>query len=308
MMKASLSIYDKGIKLNRTILIHLFLYMLVCFCWGTTWISIKFATLTIPPLTSAGLRFLIAFPFFYIICRIMKEPIFYPKGKMKFFVSIVLLYFSIPYFLIGYASKDVSSGLISLIFSTMPIFTIIFSSLFNGAKFNNHQFAGISVGFMCLLMIIINQGMEISYSSYLGIFAVFSSAALHGLCYVLTKRHGESISILTFNTLPIGIAGFGMTALGFMLEDSTLSAFSNQSVAGVFYLGIVASVGGFLAYFYLLKKLNPTILSYVFVIFPVVAIYIGAKYANEAVSDSFVYLVLVMLMGVAYTKYHTPKS
>ncbi|MGF1683120.1 EamA family transporter [Photobacterium minamisatsumaniensis] len=295
-------------KFNITILINIFLYSLVCVCWGTTWIGIKFATMTIPPLTSAGLRFLIAFPFFWVITRFMNEPITYPKGSWKFFCGITVLYFSVPYFLIGYASTNVSSGLISLIFSTMPIFTIVFSALLNSESFNRHQIIGICTGFLCLLMIVINQGMQISFESNIGVIAVFSSAALHGFCYVMTKKHASSISTLTFNTLPIGIAGITMTILGFILEGSNIYSFSGQSIAGVFYLGIVASVGGFLAYFYLLKKLNPTLLSYVFVIFPVVAIYLGAKLANEVVSDSFVYLVVMMLVAIAYTKYHTPKE
>ena len=287
-------------------LIYFILYSVVCLCWGTTWIGIKYATLSIPPLTASGLRFVIAFPFFLLIAKLMKEPIFYPEEKSKFFWFITVIYFSVPYFLIGFASTQVSSGLISLLFSTMPVFIIIFSALLNNEKCNGKQVVGILVGFISLFLIILNQGISIGFTSYAGVIAVGCAAALHGLCYVLTRKHGYGISVLTFNTLPIGIAGIGMTALGYFVEGWNVESFSPQSIFGLIYLGLVASVGGFLAYFYLLKRINPTVLSYVFVIFPVVAIYIGTRFAGEVVNDTFIMLVVLMLLGISYTKYHTP--
>jgi len=292
--------------MEKKYLIYFTLYSIVCLCWGTTWIGIKYATLSIPPLTASGLRFVIAFPFFLLIAKVMKEPVFYPAGKAKFFWFISLVYFSVPYFLIGFASTQVSSGLISLLFSTMPIFIIIFSALLNGERCNSKQVVGILVGFISLLLIILNQGISIGFTSYTAVIAVGCAAALHGLCYVLTRKHGQGISVLTFNTLPVGIAGIGMTILGYFVEDWNAESFSLQSIVGLIYLGLVASVGGFLAYFYLLKRINPTVLSYVFVVFPVVAIYIGSRFAGEVVNDTLIMLVVLMLLGISYTKYHTP--
>ncbi|WP_414705356.1 EamA family transporter, partial [Pseudomonas sp.] len=40
------------------------LFLIVCLSWGTTWLGIKIAVESVPPLTAAGLRFLIAFPLF----------------------------------------------------------------------------------------------------------------------------------------------------------------------------------------------------------------------------------------------------
>ncbi len=293
-------------RIKITTLNYFILYMIVCLCWGTTWIGIKFATLTIPPLTSAGLRFVIAFPFFIIISHMVKEPVFYPRGCHKLFWLITILYFSLPYFLICYAETTVSSGMTSLVFSTMPVFIIIFSALFNGGKCNIHQLLGIVVGIVSLFFILLTQEVAITSSNNLGIIAVSLAAAMHGLCYVLTKKYGLTISVVTFNTLPIGVAGIGMTIMGIIFEDNDISQISIQSILGLLYLGIIASIGGFLAYFYLLKRINSTLLSYVFVIFPVIAIYIGSTFNQEEINNSFIYLVIIMLIGISYTKYHTP--
>lgn len=43
---------------------------------GTTWLGIKIAVESVPPLTAAGLRFLIAFPLFLLFARLRHETIF----------------------------------------------------------------------------------------------------------------------------------------------------------------------------------------------------------------------------------------
>lgn len=52
------------------------LFLVVCISWGTTWLGIKIAVESVPPLTAAGLRFLIAFPLFLLFARLRHETIF----------------------------------------------------------------------------------------------------------------------------------------------------------------------------------------------------------------------------------------
>ena len=78
---------------------------------------------------------------------------------------------------------------------------------------------------------------------------------------------GSAISVITYNTLPIGIAGLMLFLAGLWFETPTFDAITLRSWSALFYLGLVASVGGFIVYFMLLKRLSPIILSFVFIIF-----------------------------------------
>ena len=89
---------------------------------------------------------------------------------------------------------------------------------------------------------------------------------------MVTNRFGGGISIITFNTLSIGLAGLALTASGVALERPDFSTVTKQSILGLLYLGVVASVGGFIVYFNLLKRLRPVILSFVFIIFPAISV------------------------------------
>lgn len=278
------------------------LFLIVCLSWGTTWLGIKIAVESVPPLTAAGLRFLIAFPLFLSFAAWRREPLLFPKGSRWFFLFVTLSYFSLPYYLLNYGEMHVSSGLTALLFSCMPVFILVFSALFLREKIYASQALGIAIGFASLFMIIRSQGLHLDHAELFGVLAILTAAILHALCYVVTKKHGSAISVITYNTLPIGIAGLLLFVAGLGLEAPAFATISARSWGALLYLGLVASVGGFIVYFMLLKRLSPIILSFVFIIFPVFAVMIGAWYEGQVISRELIGYSAVLLMGFAITK------
>lgn len=278
------------------------LFLIVCLSWGTTWLGIKIAVESVPPLTAAGLRFLIAFPLFLSFALLRKEPLLFPRQSRWFFVFVTLSYFSLPYYLLNYGEMHVSSGLTALLFSCMPVFILIFSALFLREKIYPSQMLGIAIGFASLFMIIRSQGLHLDQAEWLGVLAILSAAVMHALCYVVTKKHGSAISVITYNTLPIGIAGAMLFIVGLSVETPVFHDITTRSWAALLYLGLVASVGGFIVYFLLLKRLSPIILSFVFIIFPVFAVIIGAWYEGQTLSRELMIYSAILLSGFAITK------
>jgi drug/metabolite transporter (DMT)-like permease len=278
------------------------LFMIVCLSWGTTWLGIKIAVESVPPLTAAGLRFLIAFPLFLSFALLRKEPLLFPRQSRWFFVFVTLSYFSLPYYLLNYGEMHVSSGLTALLFSCMPVFILMFSALFLRERIYPSQMLGIAIGFGSLFMIIRSQGLHLDQAEWLGVLAILCAAVMHALCYVVTKKHGSAISVITYNTLPIGIAGAMLFIVGLSVETPVFSDVSARSWGALLYLGLVASVGGFIVYFLLLKRLSPIILSFVFIIFPVFAVIIGAWYEGQTLSRELMIYSAVLLSGFALTK------
>ncbi|MVV48976.1 EamA family transporter [Pseudomonas sp. PB120] len=278
------------------------LFLIVCLSWGTTWLGIKIAVETVPPLTAAGLRFLIAFPLFLSFALLRREPLLFPKQSRWFFVFVTLSYFSLPYYLLNYGELHVSSGLTALLFSCMPVFILLFSALFLREKIYPSQGLGIAIGFGSLFMIIRSQGLHLDHAELFGVLAILCAAVMHALCYVVTKKHGSAISVITYNTLPIGIAGLMLFIAGLNVEAPVFDAISLRSWGALFYLGLVASVGGFIVYFLLLKRLSPIILSFVFIIFPVFAVVIGAWYEGQSLSRELMVYSATLLAGFAITK------
>lgn len=303
-MQATAIIQSEGNPRKRWVesFVTAVLFMVVCLSWGTTWLGIKIAVESVPPLTSAGLRFLIAFPLFLGFAKLRGESIFFPRENVGFFVFVTLAYFSIPYYLLNYGETYVSSGLTALLFSTMPVFILIFSALLLHERIHLTQVLGIAIGFGSLVMIVKSQGLLLNYAEALGVLAILAAAVMHALCYVLTKKKGAAISVITFNTLPIGLAGAMLLVVGLWLEQPAFSEFTQRSWGALLYLGLVASVGGFIVYFHLLKRLSPVVLSFVFIIFPVFAVVIGAWYEGVPISGDLVMYTALLLIGFSITK------
>ena len=278
------------------------LFLIVCLSWGTTWLGIKIAVESVPPLTAAGLRFLIAFPLFLSFALLRREPLLFPRQSRWFFVFVTLSYFSLPYYLLNYGEMHVSSGLTALLFSCMPVFILLFSAVFLRQKIYPSQVIGIAIGFGSLFMIIRSQGLHLDHAELFGVLAILAAAVMHALCYVITKKQGSAISVITYNTLPIGLAGLMLFVAGLSVEAPVFDDLTARSWGALLYLGLVASVGGFIVYFLLLKRLSPIILSFVFIIFPVFAVVIGAWYEGHSLTRELMGYSAVLLTGFAITK------
>ncbi|AHZ72471.1 hypothetical protein OU5_5392 [Pseudomonas mandelii JR-1] len=278
------------------------LFLIVCLSWGTTWLGIKIAVESVPPLTAAGLRFLIAFPLFLSFALLRREPLLFPRQSRWFFVFVTLSYFSLPYYLLNYGEMHVSSGLTALLFSCMPVFILLFSAVFLRQKIYPSQVIGIAIGFGSLFMIIRSQGLHLDHAELFGVLAILAAAVMHALCYVITKKQGSAISVITYNTLPIGLAGLMLFVAGLSVEAPVFDDITARSWGALLYLGLVASVGGFIVYFLLLKRLSPIILSFVFIIFPVFAVVIGAWYEGHSLTRELMGYSAVLLTGFAITK------
>lgn len=282
------------------------LFAIVCLVWATTWFGIKVAIESIPPLTAAGVRFLIAFPIILGAAKAMGQPVLFPRKKIAFFAFITIFYFSVPYFLMNYGEQFIAPRLASLIFSSMPIFSLIFSVLLLRTRVNAPQLAGIVMSFAGFALIFGKEGAFSQSSSAIGIAALSAAVIMHGFCYVFTKRYGTDIGVLTYTTLPIGLAGLMMTAAGLSIEPMAWSAVTTRSWIALGYLALAAPAG-LLSYFYLLKKMPPVVASFVYLIFPVLSILIDTMIAGAGIDFQFILFTACILTGFAITKFATPR-
>lgn len=260
---------DKGGGHNRTLIV-VGLFAMVCLIWGTTWIAIKMAVTDMPPMLASGLRFLIAVPVFAVACRRLRTPMRYPPHLRWFFWFITLCYFAIPFFLYNYGEQVISSGLTAICFGSVSVLMVLFGVPILGARISALQLTCI-VGAFAALTVLVARTQEITAASGWGIGAVVFAATLHALAYVMIKKYGSAIHTLTLNTVPMLAAGAGLTTASLLFERPGLDVFTTRSVVATLYLGVVASVIGFGVYFSLVQRLDTLVVSFVFVLFPIVA-------------------------------------
>lgn len=277
-------------------------YFLVCVIWGTTWVSMKFAVETIPPITAAGLRFTAAFPLLVALVRATPHATLTAKGKNWLIILVAILYIGIPYALINYGEQHVSSGLASLLFASVTVFLLLFSRLLSGTRITALQSLGVGLGICLLVMLTFFTSQTLSAQSLLPPLAILVAALLHAFTYAMLAKYGSEIPVLTTEALPVGIGGLGLLALGLTIERPDFTRITTSSWLAVGYLALVASVLGIAAYFFLLKHLHPLTVSYVFVIFPVIATFVSTLAEGMHLSGWAYAIAAAMLGAFALTK------
>ncbi|NOH72011.1 DMT family transporter [Vibrio pectenicida] len=282
------------------------LFISVCIIWGTTWFAMEVALETIPPIFATAMRFMLAVPLLAVLAKVFGQPLLFPRGKGKWILIVALMYFAVPFTLMIYGEQYISSGLASIIFANMPVAVMLMSGLFLGLRLASHQLFGLVVAVLSLSFILGTE-MQLGGSDYIiGTVCLGMAVVIHAVMYVIVQKHCKDIQVLTYNAVPCLAASVLLFIVSLIGEHVDYQSFSMESVSAVAYLGLVASVGGIVAYFKLGQVSTPFQASICFLIFPVVALFISAYVNDEILSLQSMLLLAPLLAGILLTK--TPKS
>lgn len=277
----------------------LILFLLVALTWGTTWMAMRIAAETIPPIFATGMRFIFAAPFLISIAWLKKTPLLFPPGERLFQVVICIFYFAIPFSLMIYGETYVSSGLASIIFANMPVAVLIASMLSLNERTNVMQLSGLTISIVALTGILLEETIAESY--WKGILALILAVIIHATIYTQCKKRSYTVSVITFNALPCFFAGLILSVAGYLFERPQLSNFSAHSVLATLYLGAFAGVFGILCYFALQQKANAFQASLVFLIFPLIAVSLENYIYGYAISTYSMLLIIPLVIGIFLT-------
>jgi len=277
------------------------LFPFVAFTWGTTWLAMRIAVETIPPVFATGMRFIFAAPFLMSVAWLSKTPLLFPPGQRFFQLVICIFYFAIPFSLMVFGETYVSSGLASIIFANMPLAVLIASVLFLKEKTNSMQIAGLTIAIVALAGILLEETNTSTESHWQGIIALASAVIIHAIIYTQCKKRSCTVSVITFNALPCFFAGLILSATGWIFEHPQVSTFSMHSILATSYLGAFAGFFGILCYFALQQKANAFQASLVFLIFPLIAISLENYIYGYAISTYSMLLIIPLATGIFLT-------
>lgn len=278
------------------------LFVSVCLIWGTTWFAMEVAVQTIPPIFATGLRFLIAAPLLIVLAKYLKQPLFFPKGKIFWMFVVAIFYFAVPFALMIFGEQYISSGLASIIFANMPIAVMVTSSLFLGLRLHKSQTGGLLVAVLSLILILAKE-MSLGGEDYLlGSLALGGAVAIHAVMYVFVEKFCKGIPVLTYNAFPSLVASALLFITSMIFEQPDISQFSIDSVTAVLYLGMFASVGGIVAYFKLGQVSTSFTASICFLFFPLIALSLSTWFASKSLSSVSLVLLFPLLGGIFVTK------
>ena len=269
---------------NRLFVILSFLSIYLI--WGSTYLAIRYAVETIPPLYTAGIRHLTAGTI--LLAWALAKGLRPTWRQIRASVVIGFFFFLVGHGLLHWAERVVPSGLASLLIAIEPIMVFLLSSAAARTwRLNGTLLAGILLGLGGVGMLLRGTGLEPVPGLTLGCVTILVSAFSWSLGIVYSRRSHLSGSPLLLSALSL-LSGAVMLLLTATVvgeaKEFQLSQVSLKSALALGYLILFGSVIAFTAYNWLMEHYSPTLVATHTYINPVVAVLLGWAYGGEALT------------------------
>jgi drug/metabolite transporter (DMT)-like permease len=259
-------------SLNNKSLLVLGLLSLI---WGSYFLLIQVADDSFSPLFIATVRLmlgaLIVYPFF----RLQKLKL--PRlGKAWYpFLIIGLFEALVPTILLAYGEIDISSAMAAVLFSTMPIFTVLLGHFWLGEPFSRNKSVAVIIGFAGTIIVLLPGLSGGTSAALIGVVAVLLSAASKAFAALYSHRilkGKEPLEVATGMMIAAAALGIPLTLVFGDLGQITPSA---ASVVALILIGVFTAGVGFILFFWLIKHRGPTFASLVRFNEPPIALFLA---------------------------------
>jgi drug/metabolite transporter (DMT)-like permease len=282
---------DRGLAIKLALA-----FVAIYVIWGSTYLAIRYAVETIPPLVAAGIRHSIAGAIMLAWAWLRG----FRPTRRQWMAGLVLGAF---FFLIGHGSlhwaeQYVDSGLAALLIATEPMFILVLGWMMGQQRISRLSALGLGLGVAGVAML---TGVELSVkgSSLLGLAAVLLGSLSWSFGVVISPRLKLPSDALGRTALPT-ICGAAMLLIAAGVtgefQRTHWASITLRSIFGLGYLITFGSVVAFTAYTWLLQRVPPALVATHTYANPVVAVLLGWLLAHEALTLRVV-LASVAILG-----------
>lgn len=293
-MAGPLQMRNKGTRAKA-----LFALSMVCFFWGTTWISSKIGVTHMPALQLAGIRQFCG-GILYVIFFVGKGRAL-PRGKEWLPVLMLgFLNFILSNGLTTWGVKYISAGLGAIIAAIFPLWIVIIGLFSAKSKMPAKAVAGLLLGFAGVCVIFYDHLHDFLNADFrLGILLSVGATWSWAFGTLYTKEQAVEFNpyfSLGLQMLISGIVLYSISGISGM--NIPLTEIPWQAWAAIGYLVAFGSVFSFACYLYALQNLPTGQVSIYAYINPVVAVLIGSLFLGEKFSIYIAVGGAITLTGV----------
>ena len=274
--------------------------LLVCFFWGTTYLAMRVGVQTCPPFLFSALRMLCASAILgtYLMFNWPKAKI---TGRMIWLNALAgVLFFCFGVGMVGWAEKQIPSGLAALICSLPPVWIVLINVFFYRIeKFNALIILGILFGLGGMVLVFHEHLGDLVRPEYRLAVLVCVMGNFSWVLATLLMKKGRPSEFPIFNAGSQMLAGgLALMFLHWGFEGGQPVIWETNTVLALVYLVIFGSVIAFAAYLYALAKLPVTLVSLHTYANVFVAIAFGAILLHEQLNTTIIIAVGVTMGGI----------
>ena len=271
-------------------------YVAIYVIWGSTFLAIRVAIGSIPPLLMMGMRCTIAGALLLGVASLRRE---WPAARDwgPGFAAGALM-FGLPYAALGWAEVRISSGMAALLVATLPFWLVVIEWI-RGSRPSARTMAGLGIGLVGVVVLVADSLSVPASAAPMAAIIVGELAWAVGSVYLQPRLP---------RALPLN-AGMPLAAGGALLLLSSASlgelrAFDVRAVTRVSllafgYLTVFGSILAFSAYMFLLRRAPVSRVSTHAYVNPLIAVSLGAVAVDEPITASIIIASVLIASGVA---------
>jgi drug/metabolite transporter (DMT)-like permease len=278
--------------------------------WGSTYLAIRVAVESMPPLLMAGVRFLIAGAVLFVWRMAANKTHAAPTWRHWRAAAIVAALLMVGgNGGVALAERTVPSGFTALVAATVPLWMALFDRLWFGRALAAQAVAGLIIGFAAVAFLIGSPGAEAL--SAMGA----TTAIVAAVAWAIGSLYARGAKLPDDALLAIGmemLAGGALLLIGAAITGEFSGVASLHPSAAAWwafsYLVVFGALIGFSAYLWLLRVAPTARVSTYAYVNPIIAVYLGWLILREPVGIRTIIAGAAILAAVAIIVWVRPNA
>ncbi|MEQ1447828.1 EamA family transporter [Acinetobacter schindleri] len=273
------------------------IYALLVLIWAATPLAIVWSVAEVHPMWVLIIRYFGASLIALALLKIMRDPLPFDAVSMKSYLAGSLNLIGAQLF-IYLAANYLTSGLMALIFGLSPLIAgLIGHVILKTHKLVWLQWLGMAVAVSGLTFVFADSA-ESNVNPW-GVVLMVISMISYISSIFWVKQINAPLKPMSQATGSLIVSALGSLALiPFIWQHFPTQIPSTNAIIGFAFTMILSSIVAMLCYFWLIRRLAASTVSFSNVMTPVIALVLGATLNNEHISSNAFVGIVIMMFGI----------
>jgi drug/metabolite transporter (DMT)-like permease len=277
---------------------QLVVLVLLTIVWGINWPVMKVGVTGYPPLTFRAISIWLGLPVLALGLVLLKVPFRIPRAHWGELLRLAATNMFVWHACIILAVQTLSSGRAAILGYTMPIFSAVIGALVYGSALSRRGWIGLSAAALGVALLLWHELTQLA-GRPLGVGLALLAAATWALGTQQLRRSRIELPTLTLSFWMTALTAVVMTVLAFAFERGQWRLPDAPVAAAIVFNAVLIFGFAHAAWFYLARGLPPVASTLSVMFIPVLGVFSGALWLDEALHWQDWAAVALMVVAIA---------
>ncbi|MBP2450284.1 DMT family transporter [Mycolicibacterium lutetiense] len=278
--------------------------------WGSAFPLIKVAAPAFGPVGTTHIRLAVAAVVLALLAAVRRGLWRGVPQRFGAFALLAALNVAIPLTLVATAIVGLNASMAAILNATTPMFTILVAAAWLGQRVTWSRTLGVAAGVFGVVILLSGAPLPSGTGTTLAAAASLAAALSYALGGTYARRAFP-------DTAPMTLALGQQVAATLLLIPVTVGAtwaaaptgpVTAAAITAVAVLGLGATAGGYLLYFWIIRHAGPVAASTVTLLVPVAGAGLGVSWLGEPLTPALLLGLLIISTGVVLLTFDKPRT